>query len=387
MLPVVFELETALPARDKTDRVSSSSDWLTLWHQPGLGPAGLGLLLQAFNTPSEALRHSDDDWRRAGLSNSQINGRHKEIDISADLDWLAQDNCHLLTLDQDHYPERLRDLVNPPPLLYVLGDLDCLQLPQLAIVGSRNPTNNGLSTAKEFSAYFAKAGLTITSGLAMGIDAAAHQASLDADGYTVAVVGTGLDRTYPAKNHQLAKAIAAKGALVSEFPIGTRARAENFPRRNRIISGLSIGTLVVEAAQRSGSLITARLASEQGREIFAIPGSIHNPLARGCHRLIREGAKLVETAEDVIEELGPLLSLSLNDRNLVQPRESKSILEPEQSRVLAAVGFDPTAIDSIISESGLAAETVSANLAMLEVAGYVTLETGGYYVKTSKEQN
>ncbi len=367
--------------------MSNSSDWLTLWHQPGLGPAGLGLLLQTFKTPDEALRASDDAWQRAGLSNSQINGRHKTIDINTDLEWLDQDHHHLITLDQDRYPNRLRDLVNPPPLLYVLGDPDCLQLPQLAIVGSRNPTNNGLSTAKEFSAYFAKAGLGITSGLAMGIDAAAHKACLDADGYTVAVVGTGLDRTYPAKNHHLAKEIARKGALVSEFPVGTRARAENFPRRNRIISGLSIGTLVVEAAQRSGSLITARLASEQGREIFAIPGSIHNPLARGCHRLIREGAKLVETAQDVIEELGPMISLSLNERNPVQDEQSKPILDDDQSRVLEAVGFDPTIIDEIISGSGLKAEVVSANLAILEIAGLVTLETGGYYIRTTKEQD
>jgi len=312
--------------------VSNQRDWLTLCHQHGLGTAGITRLLANFESPTQALGASDQDWRHAGLSEKQITGRHEKINIDDDLRWLENDQCHLLTLADQDYPTRLRDLNNPPPILYVLGDLEVINLPQLAIVGSRNPSNGGIQTAEDFSAHFARAGLTITSGLALGIDATAHQAALDADGYTVAVVGTGLDRTYPARNRALAQQIAQTGALVSEFKIGTRARAENFPRRNRIISGLSIGTLVVEAAQRSGSLITARLASEQGREIFAIPGSIHNPLARGCHRLIREGAKLVETAQDVLEELGPMLSLTMKPQQSNHPSQTQQ-LESEPAEI------------------------------------------------------
>jgi len=369
--------------------VSAAADWLTLCHQRGLGAAGVARLIAFFDSPTQALKKSDNDWRHAGLNANQIKGRHDKIDIQDDLRWLDNENSHLVTLHDDHYPVRLRDLRNPPPILYVLGDLDVINLPQLAIVGSRNPTNGGMQTATDFARHFARAGLTITSGLALGIDATAHQATLDADGYTVAVVGTGLDRTYPARNHALAKQIAESGALVSEFKIGTKAKSENFPRRNRIISGLSMGTLVVEAAQRSGSLITARLASEQGREIFAIPGSIHNPLARGCHRLIREGAKLVETAQDVLEELGPMLSISptptprepSSTGNQSDLEDSKNELQADQALVLSAVAYDPTTTDTILSETGLGPEIVAAALTYLELDGHISTETGGYYVR------
>lgn len=368
--------------------MSVERDWLTLCHQRGLGAAGVSRLIALFDSPSQALKKNDSDWQHAGLTASQIKGRHDKIDIADDLSWLEQENCHLVTLHDDNYPLRLKDLRNPPPILYVLGDLDVINLPQLAIVGSRNPTNGGTQTATDFAAHFARAGLTITSGLALGIDATAHQATLDANGYTVAVVGTGLDRTYPARNRELARNIAESGALVSEFKIGTKARSENFPRRNRIISGLSMGTLVIEAAQRSGSLITARLASEQGREIFAIPGSIHNPLARGCHRLIREGAKLVETAQDVLEELGPMLSISLNTQasktstadQQASHNNANNDMDGVHAQVLAAIGYDPTTMDSILDETRIAPETVAAALTFLELDGHITTETGGYYV-------
>ncbi len=220
---------------------------------------------------------------------------------------LEGDNRHLITLHDARYPTLLREIDDAPPMLFIQGDPTILNLPQIAIVGSRNPSASGRQTATDFAHFLASAGLAITSGLADGIDGAAHQGALETKNSTLAVTGTGLDRVYPAKHRELAHRIAEQGALISELPPGTPPIPANFPRRNRIISGLSLGTLVVEAAQKSGSLITARLATEQGREVFAIPGSIHNPLARGCHALIRQGAKLVETAGDILEELAPLL--------------------------------------------------------------------------------
>jgi DNA processing protein len=257
-----------------------------------------------------------------------------------------------------------------------------LQSPQLAIVGSRNPTPNGRITAQDFARHLADVGLTITSGLALGIDAASHLGALESDGYTIAVMGTGLDRVYPARNRDLAHAVAERGALVSEYPLGTTPRPENFPRRNRIISGLSMGTLVVEAALQSGSLTTAHHAVEQGREVFAIPGSIHNPLSRGCHRLIREGAKLVETAEDILSELSALnQALNSPPKTLEKHYDTSESLDQEYERLLDTMGFAPTPVDQLVSLSGLTAEEVSSMLLILELQGYVGSSPGGLYIR------
>jgi DNA processing protein len=250
------------------------------------------------------------------------------------------------------------------------------------MVGSRNPTTGGERTARDFARHLAGCGLAITSGLAVGVDAAAHQGALEAGGITLAVTGTGLDRVYPARHRELAHRIAERGALVSEFPPGTPPLAGNFPRRNRIISGLSVGTLVVEAALKSGSLITARLAVEQGREVFAIPGSIHNPLARGCHALIRQGAKLVETADDIAEELAALLG-GLSLEPVVDAGHADegchSLEDPEYQRLLQAMGHDPVSVDQLVARTGFTAETVSSMLLLLELQGHVSSSPGGFF--------
>jgi len=262
--------------------------WLALTRLPGMGSRRITQLLETFATPAAAFAASPEQLRQAGVPSGCIDN-FSQLDrqaLESDLRWGESPDNHIICLMDPRYPSRLREIPDPPPVLFVHGDPDYLGQPQLAIVGSRNPTPAGAALAREFAAYLADFGLTISSGLATGIDAAAHEGALAGQGGTLAVTGTGLDRVYPACHRDLAHRIAGNGALVSEFPPGTPPQACNFPRRNRIISGLSLGTLVVEAALRSGSLITARLARDQGREIFAIPGSIHNPLARGCHALI-----------------------------------------------------------------------------------------------------
>lgn len=303
--------------------------------------------------------------------------------VEQDLLWLASPDRYVLKLDDPRYPTLLKEIPDPPPLLFVQGDINCLQDWQLAIVGSRNPSASGRDSAFEFARYLASGGLHICSGLADGIDAAAHKGALAGGGKTIAVVGTGLDRVYPAKNRELAHQIAGQGAIVSEFPLGTPPLAENFPRRNRIISGLSLGTLVVEAALRSGSLITARMAMEQGREVFAMPGSIHNPLARGCHQLIREGVKLVETAEHILEELGALAEFA---QITELPTDSQQSSHPvnddaEYQQLFEHLGFDPIHIDELISRSGLTADAVSSMLLLLELQGRVNALPGGKYTR------
>lgn len=298
--------------------------------------------------------------------------------VDEDLAWLERPGNHLLRLDDSRYPLLLRQIPYPPPLLFVHGDPDCLRLPQLAIVGSRNPTPLGRETAQRFAAHLAECGLLITSGLALGIDAAAHQGALTR-GRTIAVMGTSLDRVYPAQHRNLAHAIAERGALVSEFSIGTSPAAGNFPQRNRLISGLALGVLVVEAAAQSGSLITARLANEQGREVFAIPGSIHNPLAKGCHALIRQGAKLVETAEDILEELGALAATTRETASAPPATVPPAALDQEYRQLLAAMGDEPVGIDLLVDRCGLTAEAVSSMLLILELEGYVAAIPGGLY--------
>lgn len=258
------------------------------------------------------------------------------------------------------------------------GNAGLLSQPQIAIVGSRNPSRLGTATARSFAKSLAECGLVITSGLALGIDAASHQGALDAASPTIAVAGTGPDRIYPASHKNLAEAIIANGAIVSEFPPGTTAKAANFPRRNRIISGLAIGLLVVEAAKQSGSLITARLALEQNREVFAIPGSIHNPLARGCNALIREGAKLVETTHDILEELNLYFPDNQKD-NPVNSADFQSTLDLEQQTLLNLIMFDSTSIDDLVEQTGTAVENIASMLLVLELHGYIEAVAGGCY--------
>lgn len=364
--------------------------WLTLSLAPALGSTTQGRLLEGFSSAKEILGASHSQLRDAGLKKATIEAllRPDMGAIEMALDWARQPHNHLISLDDPLYPSLLKQLSDPPPLLYLCGDPDLLKLPQLAIVGSRNPSHSGAQTAQQFARHLSQTGLTITSGMALGIDAASHQGALEASGLTVAVVGTGLDRVYPARHKELAHAIAERGLLVSELPLGTPPVKGNFPRRNRIISGLSIGTLVVEAALKSGSLITARLAMEQGREVFAIPGSIHNPLARGCHWLIRDGAKLVETAEHVLEELAPFIQLSLSTVKGMESSPSPAVeLGTEYRQLLGFLGYEPTSVDAIVERSGLTPEAVSSMLLVLELQGYVDNAPGGGYQRTALKES
>ncbi len=308
--------------------------------------------------------------------------RPDHASVEADLRWLEGRHCRLLASTDAEYPELLRRSPDAPGVLYVRGDARLLAEPQLAMVGSRNPTAGGKANARDFAASFARLGLGITSGLALGIDASCHEGALAGGGITIAVLGCGLDTVYPAEHAALAERIVQSGALVSEFPPGTPPLAAYFPQRNRIIAGLTHGTLVVEAAQRSGSLITARLAGVAGREVFAIPGSIHNPLSRGCHALIRQGAKLVECIDDVLAEL----KISLSDQ-LLADRESAPVaarkggapLDKAYEILLDALAFEPASVDSLIERTGLNSESIASMLLILELEGHVAPHPGGRY--------
>ena len=355
--------------------------WLALHRTSGVGPITITRLLEQFSDPEAIFANISS---ANGVSDKVKTNLSKPdwARVEEDLVWLSRPDRHAITLHDPRYPTLLKNIPDPPSILFVHGDADLLSQWQIALVGSRNPTASGRDTAFDFARFLAEGGLTITSGLALGIDAAAHKGALAAQGKTVAVLGTGLDRVYPAKHRELAHEIASTGALVSEFPLGTSPRAENFPRRNRIISGLSLGTLVVEAALRSGSLITARMAIEQGREVFAIPGSIHNPLVRGCHRLIREGAKLVETATDILEELGALAGVEATTKMIsAQETDHKLELDSDYQLLFGSLGYDPIAIDVLIERCGLTAEAVSSMLLLLELQGQVESLPGGRYVR------
>ncbi len=348
--------------------------WLRLSLVPGLGSEGQRRLLTAFGGPEKALAAS-----RAALARqvgevvaAAIKAGGADEAITATTAWLEQPANHLVTLADASYPRQLLQIPDPPLLLYVKGRVDLLSRPALAVVGSRHATAQGQANAESFSRTFSDAGLTVVSGLALGIDAAAHRGGLAGDSSSVAVLGTGADIVYPARNRALAHELAARGALVSEFPLGTRPMAGNFPRRNRLICGLALGCLVVEAAAESGSLITARLAAEQGREVFAIPGSIHSPLAKGCHALIKQGAKLVESARDVLEELQlPTPALS--------PAENGTLADPRSRGLLDALGHDPCGADLLAARCGLSAAETAAILTQLELDGHVATLPGGRY--------
>jgi len=307
---------------------------------------------------------------------------------TAHREWLADDAHHLVAFDAPDYPPLLRETPGAPAALFVAGDVTSLWQPQIAIVGSRNASHAGIANARSFARAFVAAGFAITSGLAEGIDAAAHAAALDAGGQTIAVLGTGPDIVYPKRHRELAAHVAANGALVSEFAPGTPGRPAHFPQRNRIIAGLALGTLIVEAGLRSGSLITARNASEQGREVFAIPGSIHHPLARGCHRLIRDGATLVETADEVIEALGFLaarLGLHLRARlDASEPQAASTPAPPDadRARLLAVLGPDTLGVDALVERTGFDMQALSSLLLMLELEGEIASERGGRYARS-----
>lgn len=296
--------------------------------------------------------------------------------------WLADPENRIVSPASDDYPDLLRGIPSPPAQLYIVGSIGALHLPALSIVGSRNPTRGGTENAYQFAKHLGRCGFCIVSGLAQGIDTAAHQGALDADAVTVAFLGHGIDRVYPAANHDLARRISRSGALVSEYPLGSPPRREHFPQRNRLISGLSLGTLVVEAASRSGSLITARLAGEQGREVFAIPGSIHNPLSRGCHQLIRQGAKLVESADDIVSELGPLAGhLMQSDSGDDDAPSSGAETDVDYAALMKALSYDPASADELAENSGLTIDQVSSMLLILELEEKVEAVPGGKYSK------
>jgi DNA processing protein len=357
---------------------------LALQRIPGVGPATFNKLVQQVSSPADIF----NEPRLLKGIDPKIVSLLQTPDwdqVEQDLEWLSADNRHVIDQQHQHYPKLLQQIPDPPALLFVQGDINLLSKWQLAVVGSRNPSASGRDTAFEFARYLAQGDIVITSGLAAGIDAAAHKGALAASGKTIAVIGTGLDRVYPAAHRDLAHHIAQNGAIVSEFPLGTPPKAENFPRRNRIISGLSLGTLVVEAAVKSGSLITARMAMEQGREVFAIPGSIHNPLSRGCHQLIREGAKLVETANDIIEELGAMAGVVPQSGDNFAPNEevlASAELDKDYQQLFEFLGYDPIHIDILIDKSGLTVDAVSSMLLLLELQGQVASLPGGRYVRT-----
>jgi DNA processing protein len=357
---------------------------------PELGGARLVELAEKLGGIGKVVSASAGRLRQAGLSDETIDAiRNPDQELlSSDADWLSQPGHHLITWYSERYPALLRGLSSPPAALFIDGDPEALWQPQVAVVGSRNPTRGGLDNARAFAAELCRRGLTITSGMASGIDSAAHEAALGAGGLTVAVTGTGLDRVYPASGRALAAKICQQGALVSEFPLGTPPKREHFPSRNRIISGLSLGVLVVEAGLNSGTLITARLAGNQGRDVFAIPGSIHNPMAKGCHRLIREGARLVEDVNQIIEEIAPMarqlagelqsqLDFPSPEKLEVKPGDPQFEEDPEYQLLWSYLGFDPKPIDAIIEQSGLTARAVSAMLLMLELRGMAEAHPGG----------
>ncbi len=357
---------------------------------PGMGPRRLALLLDHFPDPRAALDAPRREWRDVGLPGSVIQSRPDADKLEAITDWLAADaGHHLVARGEPRFPSALEDLPDAPAALFARGRVEVLSEPQIAMVGSRTPTTGGRQNARAFARHLAAQGLVITSGLALGVDGEAHRGALDAGGITIAVLGSGIDRLYPPEHASLAEEIVAGGGVIlSEWLPGTEPRRGHFPRRNRLISGLASGVLVVEASVKSGSLITARLAGEQGRDVFAIPGSIHNPLARGCHHLIREGAKLVETGQDVLEELAPLLRGQLAAAATRPPQPDAPTTpapdrDPEQQRILDLLGHDPQPADTLIEASGLTAGEVSSILLMLELAGDVSTLPGGLYVRTS----
>jgi len=350
---------------------ASLKAWLALSLTRGLGGEGARRLLKEFGSPEVIFSVSVNSLKsviKAEVA-AEISKGFDDHVIAAALTWLEDSNNHIVTLADSDYPQALLNIPDPPLLLYVKGLLALLNQPALAIVGSRNATPQGLRNAEAFAQSLSEAGLCIISGMAHGIDAAAHRGALRGRSSSIAVIGTGLDKVYPAANRDLAHMLASQGALISEFPLGTPPLAANFPRRNRIISGMSVGCLVAEASLQSGSLITARLALEQGRDVFAIPGSIHSPQSKGCHALLKQGAKLVETAQDILEELGgvpALLTQHIDEENT-------------DLFLLDQIGFDPIDVNTLSARCSLTIGELSAMLLTLELSGRVAVLPGGLY--------
>jgi DNA processing protein len=352
------------------------ASWLALSLIRGLGGEGARRLLKEFGSPEAVFGASHIALTahvRPDVA-AQFNNGIDESVLRPALIWLEEEGNRIVTLADEAYPQQLLNIPDPPLLLYVKGRLDLLNHAAVAVVGSRNATPQGISNARAFAHALSDAGICVISGMAHGIDAAAHEGALGGIGSSIAVVGTGLDKVYPSANHKLAHALAQQGTLISEFPLGTPPLAGNFPRRNRLISGMSHGCLVVEASLQSGSLITARLAAEQGREVFAIPGSIHSPQSKGCHALIKQGAKLVETARDIVEELGSLIEAA------PQPASAPEDDHSGQDDIfLQHLGFDPVDLNTLSARSGLTVSELSAMLLALELDGRVHALPGGLY--------
>ncbi len=372
--------------------------FLVLHRLPHVGAVTYTRLVNLFGSPEAVLSQPSKQLEPileletlSAIQDFQSSPQQSAIGQKAlvDLEWIdSQPNVHLFSVASTSYPELLQTIPNLPPLLFVRGDIHLLSLPQIAVVGSRNPSSGGGENAYRFAEFLAANGFVITSGLALGVDAAAHQGALAAQGKTIAVMGTGLDMIYPSRHRALAQQILEMGgALVSELPLGSSSKAANFPQRNRIISGLSCGVLVVEAAIQSGSLITAKAAMQQNREVFAIPGSIHNPLARGCHQLIRQGATLVETGQDIVDQLQGMLGYQREKLlNLQQKAAKKSELDekeldslsPAEQQLIHAMGYDPVNIDDLVERTGIAVGSVAAQMIGLEIKGYVQQIGAGY---------
>ncbi|MFM0019837.1 DNA-processing protein DprA [Paraburkholderia azotifigens] len=377
--------------------------WLQLSTAPGLNPAALRRLLAAFGLPEAVLSQTfaalaevaGEATARAALAPPPAGF---PVQLDAVRCWRESPGNVLVTLDDPAYPPLLLTMPDPPPLLYVKGRVELLHARSIAVVGSRSATPQGIEDATRFARAFADAGLTVVSGLASGVDGAAHRGALQGRGSTVAVIGTGADLVYPSSHHALAHQIAGHGALVSEWPLGTPARSANFPQRNRLIAGLVGGVLVVEAAMRSGSLITARFANEMGRDVFAIPGSIHAPLARGCHRMIKQGAKLVETPEDVLEELGfvaapqpPVPARAARLRAVAETPQGEAGTSPENGapvpaearRLLDALGHAPATLEILAERTDMDDTLLQSTLLRLELAGELCALPGGRYVRAA----
>ena len=347
---------------------NSLTAWAIVSQISGLGNEGLRRLLQNFGSPEAILAAPIAELSRIVKPSvaQAISRAPNEIDLSPIETWLADANNHIVTAADHEFPQALLNTADPPLVLYVKGRLDLLNAPALAIVGSRSASVQGLRNAEAFAQTLSDAAICIVSGMAHGIDSAAHKGALKGQGSSIAVVGTGLDKVYPAANRDLAHLLAEQGAIISEFPLGTPPVASNFPRRNRIISGISAGCLVVEASLQSGSLISARMAVEQGREVFALPGSIHSPQSKGCHFLIKQGAKLVESAQDILEEMGLVFTKPI-------------ISVTEEHPMFAHLGFDLVDLDSLCQRSGLTIPALSAILLQLELDGKVATSPGGLY--------
>jgi DNA processing protein len=353
--------------------------WLRATLIPGVPPRALRRLLGVLGGPHQLLAASERGIAEVAgeaVARAFMAGADTRA-VTAALRWLEEEGHHLVALDDARYPPRLLEIADPPPVLYVAGRPELLAEPAVAIVGSRNATAQGMHDAEAFAHALSAAGLGVVSGLALGIDAAAHRGGLAERGSSIAILGNGPDICYPSRHRALAEALARRGCLVSEFPLGTAPTPGNFPRRNRLISGLALGVLVVEAALESGSLITARCALEQGREVFAIPGSIHSPFAKGCHWLIKEGAKLVECAEDVLVELG---------WKTQEPARTDARADAERDPLLRAMGHAPVSLDQLARDTGIEVARIAAGITRLELAGRVAALAGGRFQRLVRSE-